>query len=382
MQRTQTSRIGTTALGLILGITLLGTLERETRAVVTRHDRDASKSLALAESLDMTVRVSSGSGTLIAPTWVLTAAHVASGISPFEPYVVVRGERYGIKRIVLHPGGISRRRGTPPRVDLALVEIDRAVPDAKLAPLQREQNEADRTSIIAGYGDFGPGDGMLAPSDGKRRAATNVIDDVDRNRLTITFDAPPAGTDLEGMGGPGDSGGPLFLEQDGRMMVAGVSSAGRGYGPGRYGNRDVYMRVSSFAEWIDETIADPPASMVEIPKAQDLAKDGFPNTSQAKLIEAFFEAFNSDDAAALAAFAREHRADEARERAPDTAWVERIRKRRDEAGKLVPKMLAPGRRGDVMVYVHATEPDRHHRIGFLVRDRDDDRAVLVDVGFW
>lgn len=45
------------------------------------------------------------------------------------------------------------------------------------------------------------------------------------------------GTDLEGVGGPGDSGGPALLELDGRVLVAGVSSAASSP-PGQYGLTD------------------------------------------------------------------------------------------------------------------------------------------------
>ena len=71
----------------------------------------------------------------------------------------------------------------------------------------------------------------------------------------MEFDAPPSGTALEGVGAPGDSGGPAFIEADGRLFLAGVSSASMNGKPGTYGLVDVYTRISSYADWVERTIA-------------------------------------------------------------------------------------------------------------------------------
>jgi secreted trypsin-like serine protease len=82
-----------------------------------------------------------------------------------------------------------------------------------------------------------------------------VIDDAGPKRIFMTFDAPPAGAALEGVGAPGDSGGPAFIEVDGRLRLAGVSSASMNGKPGTYGVVDVYTRVSAYVDWIERTIA-------------------------------------------------------------------------------------------------------------------------------
>ena len=65
-----------------------------------------------------------------------------------------------------------------------------------------------RQHPLHGTGLTGPTDG-----DGRLRAATNVIDNVDGNYFLFSFSPPedPSATDLEGIGGPGDSGGPAFI---------------------------------------------------------------------------------------------------------------------------------------------------------------------------
>ena len=61
--------------------------------------------------------------------------------------------------------------------------------------------------------------------------------------------------DLEGVSGPGDSGGPAFIEKDGILYVAGVISTqtfkGIGEREGLYGILDYYTRVSSYLDWIE-----------------------------------------------------------------------------------------------------------------------------------
>ena len=71
----------------------------------------------------------------------------------------------------------------------------------------------------------------------------------------MKFDAPPAGTDLEGVGGPGDSGGPALINAGGMWRVAGVSSASMDGRPSKYGVTDVYTRVSSYVGSISNTIS-------------------------------------------------------------------------------------------------------------------------------
>ena len=96
--------------------------------------------------------------------------------------------------------------------------------------------------------------------------ATVRVDGAQGNVLTWHFRAPgdPRTTPLEGISGPGDSGGPAFIRIGGRICIAGVSSAQRRdvvpgqenmhRGQGRYGVEEVYMRISQFRPWIEAAI--------------------------------------------------------------------------------------------------------------------------------
>jgi hypothetical protein len=116
--------------------------------------------------------------------------------------------------------------------------------------------------VVTFVGQGHSGDGVTGPAirDGQRRAATNKIEAVKQNWLTFLFDAPPQGTDLEGISGPGDSGGPALMTIDGKTVVAGVSSGQDSRATGKegvYGVTEYYVRVSSYAEWIRKTINAP-----------------------------------------------------------------------------------------------------------------------------
>ena len=197
-----------------------------------------------------------GGCTLIAPQWVLTAAHVVHHMSAGSGRVRFGDREYAIDKIIIHPEG-KVQPNRPPDVDMALMRLKESVDGVKPAALYRGDDEKEQTVYIVGSGDVGDGKSRPRRSDGKRRAATNTIDRVDDDRVFIGFDEPPGGTRLEGVGGPGDSGGPLFVENDDGIQIIGVSSGSMGK-EGRYGLTDVYVRVSTKIDWIEKTIAANP----------------------------------------------------------------------------------------------------------------------------
>ncbi|MHC5112382.1 MAG: trypsin-like serine protease, partial [Planctomycetota bacterium] len=141
-----------------------------------------------------------------------------------------------------------------PEVNMALLRLDKVVKKIKPIELYRGNQEEGQLMRFVGYGDTG--DGRTAPkhTDRKRRAATNIVEKFDDDHLYFTFDEPPSGTELDGVSGPGDSGGPALLEVDGRMLLGGISSASMG-DPGRYGITEVHARVSPHIAWIEKSMA-------------------------------------------------------------------------------------------------------------------------------
>lgn len=233
-----------------------------TARIVRRHDVPDARYLEAASrvrglvhmNLSKRPEVGDGEGTLIARDWVLTAAHVAHELR--LGHVVSSGsQRMAIDRICIHP----KAAADPPH-DLALVHLAAPVTAISAVPLYRKEDEVGREVLIAGYGDNGDGRSGSVVADARVRAATNRVDEVDAQWIIFAFDPPgsPRTTALEGVSGPGDSGGPAFITVGGRLYLAGVSSR-QDIGPTggqqmRYGVREMYARVSTHANWIDSTM--------------------------------------------------------------------------------------------------------------------------------
>ncbi len=147
-----------------------------------------------------------------------------------------------------------------PEHDIALVRLREEVVGIVPVPLYRGRDEAGREIIVVGAGMRGTGRTGPVEDDGQIRGATNRIDEAAEAWLCFVFDAPDAenATDLEGISGPGDSGGPALLVMDGTAYLAGISSgqddAATGGQPGRYGVSEYYTRVSSYVLWIEQTM--------------------------------------------------------------------------------------------------------------------------------
>lgn len=204
-----------------------------------------------------------GAGVLIDSRFVLTAAHGAAKLQAgYE--ILVAGLPFPIRRIVLHPSWQHRRAkvgasDTAILVDLALVELERPVDSIQPLPLYLGRAEEGIVVTLIGKGAFGTGLTGPEMQDGLWRGATNRVDKVLHNAwLVLRFDEPGRATDLEGVEGPGDSGGPALIDEGGRVQVAGIASwedRSGAAGRGQYGVQKHYVRVSAFGQWIEEAIA-------------------------------------------------------------------------------------------------------------------------------
>ncbi len=280
-------------------------------SIIIRHDRTEEQYIDLGSKFQVVGffqnRVSC---TLIAPQWALTAAHTVEGNPPFIDYFVMfGGKRYEVEKIIIHP---SRRSGAvDSSADMALLKLKERVVGIQPALLYEGDDEYGKKIIIAGYGDTGTGlTGPVAGVRGKLRAATNEIEWVLENSIMFTFDAPPLGTDLEGMSGPGDSGGPALYEENGKLFIMGVGSMNTGK-PGpkfqlpSYWSWEGYARISTRRTWLMDTIkADPPTNFWS--DLKNVESNAFPRSIYGQRISAFFKAFNSGNGPEIANFNTTH----------------------------------------------------------------------------
>eukprot|EP00727_Mastigamoeba_balamuthi_P004820 m51a1_g14336 putative transmembrane protease serine 11g-like (1957) ;mRNA; r:141011-151085 len=208
---------------------------------------------------------------LIAPTWVLTAAHcvdhgsdsLTHGCSPgylvaagtLTPRNASTGQRRTIVRAITHPGFDLRVLHN----DVALLKIDRPITGLPLARIAT----ADYPDLQAGAKVWGIGWGftfenglfpftlMETKLPIVSRADCGRLDnlpDIGESMLCTGFNEGGRDTCQ------GDSGGPLLhLEEDGTYVQVGITS----FGPGcaRPQKPGIYTRVSEFRQWIDSTMA-------------------------------------------------------------------------------------------------------------------------------
>ena len=233
--------------------------------MIIRHDRSDRDSLVDEGQWPGITSFFRGSGgaSLIAPTWLLTAAHVAQSIpSEVQLKTELAGRRYRITRKLLHPDydhewSAGDENDEQQTVDLALVELEEPVANVRPFDLYDGSDEPGHEVLLLGRGEFGNGMRGARGSDRALHRVTNQVDEVDGYWLKMCFDAPPAGTILEGVCGRGDSGGPALIQQDHKFLLAGVSSWQKiGERPlGTYGCIEHYTRVSCLIDWIRATCA-------------------------------------------------------------------------------------------------------------------------------
>ncbi|GCE14499.1 S1 family peptidase [Tengunoibacter tsumagoiensis] len=231
--------------------------------MIIRHDRSERDSLVDETQWPAITSFFRGHGgaTLIAPKWLLTAAHVVQVIPPDRPISIgLAGKRYPIARIIIHPdydpewlsGDEDDEHNI---VDLALVELETAVENIAPFGLYEDSDEQGQEVLLLGSGESGNGLRGARSTDRSLRKATNIIDEADAYWLKFRFDEPPDGTFLEGVAGRGDSGGPAFIKKQGHFLLAGISSWQKtGHRPiGLYGCVEHYTRISRFITWIQST---------------------------------------------------------------------------------------------------------------------------------
>ena len=196
-------------------------------------------------------------GSLIAPALVLTVAHC---VQPGAEYKIVEYDANrtpqlkDVKRVAIHPAFQMRdmlaHRAT---ADVALLQLEipaKGKTPAQLgAPVQPISSGAKFT--IAGIGVTVRGDGK---SGGVIRAA-QLIATGKPGSLQIRLVDPAGGGARDGLGAcTGDSGGPVFEDQQGGYVIIGVISWSTGpNGSGGCGGLTGVTPLTLYRDWILQT---------------------------------------------------------------------------------------------------------------------------------
>ncbi|MEG2804953.1 trypsin-like serine protease [Stenotrophomonas sp.] len=264
---------------LLLALCLM--LSSTASAIVIRADLDDAAYRVPASTFPALVDMpGEGHGVLIAPQWVVTAAHTIPLHGELKQ-VTLLGTPRPVERVVVHAG----YRPLPPLLieqamasgeamlivayladsdDIALIQLAQPVTDVTPAERRGDSVRAGETVQLLGKGATGQGVAGYDPAGPHRtalRRAYNQVTSAYGRWFCYRFDAPPAAVALEGTLGNGDSGGPVLVQAQDQWQLAGVASWKVVQGNvitaryGRYGEVACNVRLSHYADWIDAVMA-------------------------------------------------------------------------------------------------------------------------------